>query len=80
MELAGFDSEEALQQALYPAGESDTAAQQWITAKRAQLTDYENALKNTKERITELRERTKGQEKTDLTKLDEDIIKQGERL
>ena len=80
MELAGFDSEEALQQALYPAGESDTAAQQWITAKRAQLTDYENALKNTKERITELRERTKGQEKTDLTKLDEDIKKQGERL
>lgn len=77
---AGFDSAEEARRALSPAGESDAAAEQWILAKRAELTAYDNTLKNTKERIAELQERTKDQERINPEELEAEIRAQGEAL
>lgn len=77
---AGFDSVEEARRAIKPAGESDAAAEQWISVKKEELTAYENALKNTKERIAELEERTRDQEKINPEELAVEIQKQGEAL
>ncbi len=77
MTQAGFDSSEEVSAALHPAQEGGLEAEQWMAAKKEELTAYENALKNTGERIMELQEQTKGREKTDLADLEADIRKQG---
>lgn len=80
MTQAGFDGETEVSEALRQAGESGPEVEQWILAAKEELTVYENALKNVGERISELREQTKGQKKTNLEELEADIRKQGETL
>lgn len=76
----GFDSQTQMHRAFAAAGESGAEVEQWIAAKKAELTAYDNALKNTEDRIEELQERTKGQEKTNLKELETEIRKQEEAL
>lgn len=80
MEKTGFFDAAQVHQALEPAGESDTAVQQWISDKKAKLTACENALVNTKNRIVELQEQTKGKDKTDPEELEAEIRKLGETI
>ena len=80
MAQAGFTDEAQVHRALETAGESDVEAEQWIITKKEELAAYENSLRNTEDRIAELKERTKEQEKTDLKELEAEIRKQGEAL
>lgn len=80
MAQAGFADEAQVRRALETAGENDAEAERWIITKKEELTVYENVVKNTGDRIAELKELTKEQEKTDPEELDEEIRKQGEAL
>lgn len=80
MAQTGFADREEVFRALSPAGETDAGAEAWILAKKEELTVYENARKNTRSRIEELKEGTKGQEETDLEELEAEIQAQGGAL
>jgi len=73
----GFENVSAVDQALSPVGEED--GERWLTSRRRELQNYENARTAARERITALTEQTEGREKTDLEALWTEIRVQKER-
>ena len=59
----GFESANAVRAALAPMGAGDREL--WLTRERQALTDYENRIGNTEERVTALTEQTRGKAYTD---------------
>lgn len=76
----GFDGLRKVNEILQTIGDSDAEAEKWILEKREEIVDFENRLKNTESRITELKNRTRGLKETDLEELDLKIKEEGEVL
>ena len=73
----GFENATAVDQALSPVGEED--GERWLTSRRRELQNYENARTAARERIAALNAQTEGREKTDLEALQEEIRDRKER-
>ena len=80
MRKNGFADVDEITETLRPAGKNDAEIESWIRERKEEISVYENALQNTKSRIAELTEQTKGWEQTDLEALDAAIKRQEEEL
>ncbi len=76
----GFGCFAEVRRALCLMGDTDAEIENGILTQREQINDYENQFRNTENRIAELKDKTRGLQKTDLEELDLEIRRQGEAL